>query len=206
MLCHRANVCNATSARYSGACMNQTLIKEILEGLLTRLNLPFDSISMSEGDGFQRIDIVSSIPSKLIGWHGETLNSVQHLLKAIVRSKDGAEASPFLVLDVDGYRRDQEEKVRKAAERKAEFVRKTGNRVALQPMSPYFRRVVHLHVASHPDLQDLTTMSTGQGDYRQVVLQLKEGVAVTGGRPDGEELSPVMAAPSEDDDLGNLDV
>jgi spoIIIJ-associated protein len=186
--------------------MNQTLIKEILEGLLTRLNLPFDSISMSEGDGFQRIDIVSSIPSKLIGWHGETLNSVQHLLKAIVRSKDGAEASPFLVLDVDGYRRDQEEKVRKAAERKAEFVRKTGNRVALQPMSPYFRRVVHLHVASHPDLQDLTTMSTGQGDYRQVVLQLKEGVAVTGGRPDGEELSPVMAAPSEDDDLGNLDV
>jgi spoIIIJ-associated protein len=184
--------------------MNEKLIREILEGILTRLNLPFGEITMSEGDGFQRIDVTSPAPSRLIGWHGETLNSVQHLLKAIIRSKEESETSPFLVLDVDGYRRDQEEKVRMAADRKAEFVRRTGNRVALQPMSPYFRRVVHMHVANSPALQDLTTVSTGQGDYRQIVLQLKEERAVKG-PPEGEELSPVIAAAGEDD-LGNLDI
>jgi hypothetical protein len=65
-------------------------------------------------------------------------------------------------------------------------------------MSPYFRRIVHLHVANTPTLQDLTTESIGEGDYRQIVLRLKDTTAES-----GEELSPMMA---KDDGLENLDV
>lgn len=185
--------------------MDAKLIQDILGTLLKLLDLPFDSITVNEteGEGFTRVDIASSSASRLIGWHGETLNSVQHLLKSIVRSKNNLEKSPFLVLDVDGYRREQEDKVKKMAENKADFVRRTGNRVALAPMSPYFRRIVHLHIASDPKFQDLTTESIGEGDYRQVVLRLKgkKGPAV------GEELQPVMeqAAPNEEG-FENLDV
>ncbi|MBI2117978.1 hypothetical protein HYT95_03700, partial [Candidatus Peregrinibacteria bacterium] len=106
--------------------------------------------------------------------------------------------SPFLVLDVDGYRKAQEDNVRRIAEQKADFVRRTGNRIALAPMSPYFRRIVHLHVANSPILQDLTTFSHGEGEYRQIVLKLKEEKMNV-----GEELTPVLA---KDDGLENLDV
>ncbi|MCA9371081.1 MAG: hypothetical protein KC680_03930, partial [Candidatus Peregrinibacteria bacterium] len=140
--------------------------------------------------------------SRIIGWHGETLNSIQHLAKSIIRQKGNLDRSPFLVLDVDGYRKSQEDKVRAIAEKKADFVRRTGSRVALAPMSPYFRRIVHLHVASTPELADLTTESSGQGDYRQVVLKLKDESKVR----DGEELAPVIAEDEGDDDLGNLDI
>ena len=175
------------------------LIKETLGTLLTHLGIHFDDVKITEeADSIVRVDIVSSDASRIIGWHGETLNALQNLLKAMVRSLKKLERSPFIVLDVDGYRRMQEDKVRRIADQKADFVRRTGSRIALAPMSPYFRRIVHLHIANTPGLSDLTTESVGEGEYRQIVLRLKEEK----GKGD-EELSPVIA---QDDGLENLDI
>lgn len=181
--------------------MTDDLIKDIVGSLLTKLDLPFDDIKVEELPDMTRVEIVSSTASRIIGWHGETLNSIQHLAKSIIRQKEKLDRSPFLVLDVDGYRKSQEDKVCKIAEQKAEFVRKTASRVALAPMSPYFRRIVHLHVANTPELSDLTTESSGEGDYRQIVLRLKDESKVQ----DGEELAPVIVE-SKDDGLDNLDI
>jgi len=180
--------------------MDTALIQETLGELLSFLNLRADDMKITEeGDGVIRIDINSPEPSRLIGWHGETLNAVQHLLKSIIRAHEKLDRSPFIVLDVDGYRKAQEEKVCRIAEQKADFVRRTGSRIALAPMSPYFRRVVHLYVANSPQLQDLTTESVGEGEYRQIVLRLK-GEKVQS----GEELSPVIA--EADEGLENLNI
>ncbi|TSC80597.1 MAG: spoIIIJ-associated protein [Candidatus Peregrinibacteria bacterium Gr01-1014_25] len=176
--------------------MDHELIQQQLAALMQHLGLPYDGCTVTPEGDVLRIDIASTEPSRIIGWHGETLSSLQHLLKAMLRT--AGKAPVFLVLDVDGYRRSQEEKVRRIAEQKAEFVRRTGSRIALQPMSPYFRRVVHTFVANSPALGDMTTESVGQGDFRQVVLKLKDEKVSA-----GEELTPVMA---QDDDLGNLDV
>lgn len=179
--------------------MDATFIETTLKTLLTFLGIEVQKVTMlSEEHGITRIDLTVPVPSTLIGWHGETLNAAQHLLKSIVRTKENLEKAPFLLLDVDGYRKAQEQKVCQVADQKADFVRRTGNRIALRPMSPYFRRVVHLYVANTPALSDLTTESVGEGDYRQIVLRLKE--EKTQG---GEELSPVIA---EDDGLENLDI
>jgi spoIIIJ-associated protein len=182
--------------------MNADLIKEIVGNLLTQLGLPFDSIEVEEREDMTHAEITSSMASRIIGWHGETLNSIQHLAKSIIRQKEKLDRSPFLVLDVDGYRASQEEKVKKIASQKADFVRRTGSRVALAPMSPYFRRIVHLHVANTPELADLTTESSGDGDYRQIVLKLKDESAKV---EDGQELAPVIVE-STDDGLENLDI
>lgn len=183
--------------------MDTALIKDTLKELLEKLNLSFSAIDLTEEEDIVRVEITSDTANKIIGWHGETLNSIQHLLKAIIRSKEKLDRSPFIVVDIDGYRRMQEDKVRKIAEQKADFVRRTGNRVALAPMSPYFRRVVHLHIANTPELQDLTTESTGEGDYRQIVLRLKDEDSVQAAASTGEELSPVI---EEEDSLENLDI
>ncbi len=177
----------------------ETLIVDTLGQLLTFLSIPFESISVKQDGEVIRVDVVSAEASRLIGWHGETLNSVQHLLKSMLRTAKNLERAPFIVLDVDGYRLMQEEKVKKIAEAKVDFVRRTGARVTLSPMSPYFRRIVHVHVANTPGLQDIATESVGEGDYRQVVIRLKEEDKMAS----GQELSPVI---DSSDGLENLDV
>lgn len=137
--------------------MNAELIKSSLASVLDHLGLHHSAIVVSEEGDVTRVEITSNDASRIIGWHGETLNSVQHVLKSIVRTAEKLERTPLIIVDVDGYRRMQEDKVKKIAEAKADFVRRTGNRIALSPMSPYFRRIIHLHVANHPDMQDLTT-------------------------------------------------
>jgi spoIIIJ-associated protein len=181
-------------------------IKSTVAELLKHLGLSFTKISVDMSDAQMiRADIDSTEASRLIGWHGETINSLQHLLKAIIRSKERMEKSPFIVLDVDGYRRTQEDRVRHIAEEKADFVRRKKTRVALPPMNPYFRRIVHLFIANTPAMHDLTTESIGEGDYRQIVLKLKEGSI-----DEGEELSPVISSDDplakELQSLENLDV
>ena len=90
--------------------MDKTFIQETLGQLLTFLSLPFDKIeARDEEGGILRVEIISAQPSRIIGWHGETLNSLQHLLKSIMRSQEKMERSPFLVIDIDGYRKSQED-------------------------------------------------------------------------------------------------
>lgn len=181
--------------------MDTAFVQQTVIQLLDHLGLQHGDVRARQDGDTVRVDIDSSEASRIIGWHGETLNSIQHLTKSIVRTKEKLAASPLIVLDVDRYRSEQEDKVRRIAEAKADLVRRTGNRIALSPMSPYFRRIVHVHIASTPALADLTTESIGEGDYRQIVLRLKnekkDSVA------SGEELTPVIPA---DDGLENLDI
>jgi spoIIIJ-associated protein len=178
--------------------MNHDLVSSTLTELLAFFDFKIDKVTVTDEGEITRVDIDSPEASRIIGWHGETLNAVQNMLKSIIRTKEKLEKAPFILLDVDGYRRMQEDKVRKIAEQKADFVRRTGSRVALSPMSAYFRRIVHTHVSNTPSLSDLTTESVGEGEYRQVVLKMKNPKD-----RGSEELSPVMA---QDDGLENLDI
>jgi spoIIIJ-associated protein len=173
--------------------------------ILKLLGIEFTDIKVTEDGDMIRVEVVAVEPSRLIGWHGETLNAVQHLVKSMIRTAKNMEKAPFIVMDVDGYRLMQEDKVRKIAEAKADFVRRTGARVTLPPMSPYFRRIVHMHVASTPSLADLATESVGEGDYRQIVIRSKKEKpgAAKAAEAVSEELSPVMA---DADGLENLDI
>ena len=171
--------------------------------LLKFLGIEYTDITVAEDGDMLRVNVVATDPSRLIGWHGETLNAVQHLVKSMIRTEKKLEKAPFIVMDVDGYRLMQEDKVKKIAEAKADFVRRTGSRVTLPPMSPYFRRIVHMHIANTPSLSDLTTESVGEGDYRQIVIKSKKEVASKAQETVSEELSPVMGG---DDGLENLDV
>jgi spoIIIJ-associated protein len=190
------------SAATSDLPMDIAYVQQTVVSLLDHLGLQHGNVLARQDGDTVRVDIDSPEASRIIGWHGETLNSIQHLAKSIVRTKEKLAVSPLIVLDVDKYRSEQEEKVRRIAEAKADLVRRTGNRIALSPMSPYFRRIVHVHIANSPSMADLTTESIGEGDYRQIVLKLKneKEKAVAG----GEELKPVIAP--ADDGLENLDI
>ncbi len=146
------------------------VIKEALEKLLNTLGIPFTAVKVSkESDKGFYCDIKTPNTSLLIGWHGETIMALQHILKCLLW-KEGVESTEVqVVLDVDNYRKKQEENVLSMAERKAAMALESGHEVRLPPMNPYFRRKVHLFLAESEKFKDkITTESIGEGPQRQI--------------------------------------
>lgn len=153
----------------------EKVIQEVLEQLLIKLEAPFEKIEVEKEKADEmniyRINIEAEDPSMLIGFHGETIHALQHLLKVITWKKTGDEFN--IVLDVDNYRKRQEENVIGLAKRKVEMARKTRKTQVLPPMSPYFRRAIHLFLAQE-EFNDIKTESIGDGDHRQVTIVYKD--------------------------------
>jgi len=149
---------------------DQKIIQQTLEELLLKMEADFNNVTLEEEDDAIRVNIESDNASVLIGHHGETIYALQSILKTLVWKK--SENGNFnIILDIDDYRKRQEENVTKMADQKAKKVLANGREETLPPMSPYFRRVVHMFLKEN--YPDLVTTSTGEGDQRRVVIKSK---------------------------------
>jgi spoIIIJ-associated protein len=111
------------------------------------------------------LDVRGPDVSVLIGHRGETLAALQRITRLIVGQETAGRTN--LVIDVDGYKAQREESLRRLAERLAEQAVRTNRRVVLEPMPPHERRIVHLALR---DRQTVTTESIGEGDRRKVTI------------------------------------
>ena len=149
-------------------------LTEILGNLLNEIEVPFDKFNIerikTEKVDMYRINIDTEDPGMLIGFHGENIQALQHLLKVIAWKSTEENFNVFL--DVDNYRQKQEENVLNLADRKVEMARKTRKTQVLPPMSSYFRRAVHLHL-TQDEYKDIMTESIGEGDHRQITIILQ---------------------------------
>lgn len=152
----------------------ESSIEDILENLLIKLGVEFSKITVEKKeDKTFAVNIESEEASILIGHHGETIKSLQHILKVLCWSnlKIGEEFN--VIVDIGNYRKKQEESVVNLAERKVEFVRTTNRAQSLPPMSPYFRRVIHMHLMQ-PGYEDIETYSSGEGEMRHIIIKPKK--------------------------------
>ena len=115
------------------------------------------------------IDIRGDDLGLLIGWRGETLRAMQLLVNTMVR-QTLADAGA-VVIDVERYRARREDSVRELALRVADRAKRNQERIGLEPMQPYERRVVHTALAEDPDL---STESEGEEPDRRVVITPKQ--------------------------------
>ncbi len=147
-------------------------LKLLISEFLVHLSIDFTDLEVSQIDDENwRVNVVSDEPSLLIGHHGENLQAMQKLIKVMCHKQFGEEVN--VQFDVDNYRKRQEENVLTIAEQKIEEVRSSASeKVLLPPMSPYFRRIIHLMIRDG-EYSDLETESIGQGNYRQVVIKKK---------------------------------
>ncbi len=104
----------------------------------------------------------------LIGRHGQTLASLQYIVRIMVSQQTKTRSS--VVIDVEGYKRRRYQALETFARNMAEQVKARGASFTLEPMPAYERRIVHLTLADHPDV---VTESYGQGEARRVVILLK---------------------------------
>lgn len=150
----------------------EDLLKETLEEILKKLGTKYNKIVINEDEKDSYVvNIKSDEPSLLIGYHGENIQALQHLLKVLVWKKCDSEKFNILV-DIDDYRKRQEDNVIALAQRKVDIARKTGRKQILPAMSPYFRRKIHLYCMG-AGFDDIETSSEGDGDHRHVIIKLK---------------------------------
>lgn len=148
-------------------------LKEITENLLNQLGISFSEIEVSESEkDLFHVNIKSENASLLIGHHGENIQALQHLIKVLAWEKSKTDNQFHVILDVDDYRKRQEDNVINMAQRKVDFLRRTKRPQSLPPMSPYFRRKVHLYLMGS-GFEDIETVSKGEGENRYIVIKLK---------------------------------
>lgn len=104
----------------------------------------------------------------LIGRRGQTLASLQYIVRLIVGNQ--TQAWLPITVDVEGYKQRRYERLQALAWRLAEQVKTRGTPFTLEPMMAYERRIIHLVLVDHPDV---TTESIGEGESRRVVIRLK---------------------------------
>ena len=105
----------------------------------------------------------------LIGKRGQTLDSLQYLVSLVV-NKD-VDGYIHVKADTENYRERRKKTLENLAKNIAFKVKRTRQPVALEPMNPYERRIIH---SALQDEKFITTYSEGEEPYRKVVVALKK--------------------------------
>ena len=105
----------------------------------------------------------------LIGKRGQTLDSLQYLISLVV-NRDSSDYVHVKV-DTENYRERRKATLENLAKNISYKVRKTRQSVALEPMNPYERRIIHSALQND---RYVTTHSEGDEPFRRVVVTLKK--------------------------------
>ena len=105
----------------------------------------------------------------LIGKRGQTLDSLQYLVSLVI-NKD-VDGYIHVKADTENYRERRKKTLENLAKNIAFKVKRTRQPVALEPMNPYERRIIH---SALQDEKFITTYSEGEEPYRKVVVALKK--------------------------------
>jgi spoIIIJ-associated protein len=111
------------------------------------------------------LDVNGSASSRLIGKRGDTLAALQYVTR-LITSRELQRRSEVIV-DVDGYKARRARQLHALALRMAEDAMASGRVVALEPMPPHERRIIHLALRGR---EDVTTRSIGEGQGRKVTI------------------------------------
>ncbi len=111
------------------------------------------------------LDISGPDLSALIGRRGETLASLQYITRLIASRELQHRAN--IVVDAAGYKARRSKMLHDLALRMADQAVRSRRVVALEPMPPYERRIIHLALRNRSDVQ---TKSVGEGNSRKVTI------------------------------------
>ncbi|HEX2858287.1 MAG TPA: R3H domain-containing nucleic acid-binding protein [Propionibacteriaceae bacterium] len=136
---------------------------DYLEELLDIADLDGDIDTYVEG-GRAHVSIVTD-GEELVGRDGEVLDALQELARLVVMTETGNRSR--LMLDIAGFRDKQRKRLRALAQDAIAEVQASGEAVALAPMNPFERKIVHDAVAE----AGLVSESEGVEPKRHVVIR-----------------------------------
>ena len=104
----------------------------------------------------------------LIGKHGQTLDAIQYLTNLVANKEVRRRCQ--IVVDVENYRSRREETLVQLAHRLGAKVRRTRQKIALEPMNAFERKIIHVALQNEKHIK---TDSEGQEPYRHIVIYYK---------------------------------
>ena len=115
------------------------------------------------------IDMKGENMGVLIGKRGQTLDSLQYLVSLVVNK--GIDGYIHVKADTENYRERRKKTLENLAKNIASKVKRNRASVALEPMNPYERRIIHSALQSD---RYVTTYSQGEEPYRKVIVTMKD--------------------------------
>ena len=144
--------------------------ESFLMDVLQAMDLEAEVASSYEKEsGMLNIEIKGENMGILIGKRGQTLDSLQYLVSLVVNK--GVEGYIHVKADTENYRERRKKTLENLAKNIAGKVKKNRSSVALEPMNPYERRIIHSALQGD---RYVTTYSQGEEPYRKVIVTMKE--------------------------------
>ena len=147
----------------------ESVVKEFLADIFSAMNMEVEIIMEKSADGkVLEVELKGTEMGVLIGKRGQTLDSLQYLV-GLVANKN-TEEYVKIKLDPENYRKRRKETLGNLAKNIAFKVKRTKRTVALEPMNPFERRVIHSALQND---RFVCTHSEGDEPFRHVVVTLK---------------------------------
>ena len=144
-------------------------VEDFLKNTMKAMDMEVELKTEIDQDGALCVDMSGEHMGILIGKRGQTLDSLQYLANRVANKHQ--EGYVRVKLDTENYRVRREETLRHLAKNIAHKVKRNRRPVALEPMNPYERRIIHSALQSDPYVM---THSEGEEPFRKVVITLKK--------------------------------
>ena len=140
---------------------------ENVERFLSEFSKSFGGITytVSYENDFINVKINGDNASKLIGYRGDVLNSLQTILNSIASKH--LESKVRVILNIGNYKEKREKALEELADKVSKTVLKTGKSITLEPMVAYERKIIHNRLQQNSSIR---TYSIGVEPYRKVVI------------------------------------
>ena len=144
-------------------------VEDFLKNTMKAMDMEVELKTEIDQDGALCVHMSGELMRILIGKRGQTLDSLQYLANRVANKHQ--EGYVRVKLDTENYRARREETLRHLAKNIAHKVKRNRRPVALEPMNPYERRIIHSALQSDPYVM---THSEGEEPFRKVVITLKK--------------------------------
>ena len=148
--------------------LDETFVAEQVRDIIEKLGVSATA-EVSRVDDTFYVDIESEDSSLLIGKYGANLESLQFVLAVRIKTKTKLEDFDLFV-DVDSWRKQKEERLKKMAHSTADKVAETKQSEILYNLKAQERRVIHSTLTDHPKV---ITVSEGEGQNRYLIIKLR---------------------------------
>ena len=158
----------ATMSEMTPLSEDALIAQEVMQAILREMAFPAE-VTVSETPEQIQLTLSSEQPmGLLIGRNGQTLNAIELLVKTIAQHKLHM-FHRHLLVDAEGYRQHQTDRLEETARQAANEVLDTGESVSLEAMNARDRRTVHMTIA---EIEGVSSFSVGEEPYRHLVICL----------------------------------
>lgn len=143
------------------------IIKDFLEQFIKNMKIENVEYKVEFAENFIKVNFAGDKMKNLIGYRGETLNSFENILSAILLNNG---INIKVLCNINNYREKRLETLNELADKVSNEVIRKGKSITLAPMPAYERKVIHTKLQNH---EKIKTYSVGEGTRRRLVVTLK---------------------------------